>query len=376
MKEARRRTDSRRREIIQVSVVGILVNLFLGGLKAALGLASGSLALISDALNNITDSSSSLITIIGTKLAGKEPDRQHPFGHGRTEYLTGFLIGGIVFFTGAQALIGVVRSFWEGSRRESYTPVTMVIIAATIISKIVLGVYTQNAGKKYQSSALEASGADAKNDALVTLLTLLSVGIFYFTGFSVDKIAGTILSLFIMKTGAEVLRETVKKILGERVDGGLVRDIKALVRQGEGVVNCFDLVLNDYGPDYYTGSMNVEIEDNRSIGEMYPILHELQTQIYEKFRVYLVFGFYAVNVADPRYQKIVAVLKKYKEQESHLINYHGIVIDEKNTTIYCDLTRDFDITGEALTEEAEKRLSQVFPDYTIHINIDTEFTGE
>lgn len=376
MKEARRRTDSRRREIIQVSVVGILVNLFLGGLKAALGLASGSLALISDALNNITDSSSSLITIIGTKLAGKEPDRQHPFGHGRTEYLTGFLIGGIVFFTGAQALIGVVRSFWEGSRRESYTPVTMVIIAATIISKIVLGVYTQNAGKKYQSSALEASGADAKNDALVTLLTLLSVGIFYFTGFSVDKIAGTILSLFIMKTGAEVLRETVKKILGERVDGGLVRDIKALVRQGEGVVNCFDLVLNDYGPDYYTGSMNVEIEDNRSIGEMYPILHELQTQIYEKFRVYLVFGFYAVNVADPRYQKIVAVLKEYKEQESHLINYHGIVIDEKNTTIYCDLTRDFDITGEALTEEAEKRLSQVFPDYTIHINIDTEFTGE
>lgn len=376
MKEARRRTDSRRREIIQVSVVGILVNLFLGGLKAALGLASGSLALISDALNNITDSSSSLITIIGTKLAGKEPDRQHPFGHGRTEYLTGFLIGGIVFFTGAQALIGVVRSFWEGSRRESYTPVTMVIIAATIISKIVLGVYTQNAGKKYQSSALEASGADAKNDALVTLLTLLSVGIFYFTGFSVDKIAGTILSLFIMKTGAEVLRETVKKILGERVDGGLVRDIKALVRQGEGVVNCFDLVLNDYGPDYYTGSMNVEIEDNRSIGEMYPVLHELQTQIYEKFRVYLVFGFYAVNVADPRYQKIVAVLKEYKEQESHLINYHGIVIDEKNTTIYCDLTRDFDITGEALTEEAEKRLSQVFPDYTIHINIDTEFTGE
>ena len=376
MKEARRRTDSRRREIIQVSVVGILVNLFLGGLKAALGLASGSLALISDALNNITDSSSSLITIIGTKLAWKEPDRQHPFGHGRTEYLTGFLIGGIVFFTGAQALIGVVRSFWEGSRRESYTPVTMVIIATTIISKIVLGVYTQNAGKKYQSSALEASGADAKNDALVTLLTLLSVGIFYFTGFSVDKIAGTILSLFIMKTGAEVLQETVKKILGERVDGGLVRDIKALVRQGEGVVNCFDLVLNDYGPDYYTGSMNVEIEDNRSIGEMYPILHELQTQIYEKFRVYLVFGFYAVNVADPRYQKIVAVLKKYKEQESHLINYHGIVIDEKNTTIYCDLTRDFDITGEALTEEAEKRLSQVFPDYTIHINIDTEFTGE
>ena len=376
MKEARRRTDSRRREIIQVSVVGILVNLFLGGLKAALGLASGSLALISDALNNITDSSSSLITIIGTKLAGKEPDRQHPFGHGRTEYLTGFLIGGIVFFTGAQALIGVVRSFWEGSRRESYTPVTMVIIAATIISKIVLGVYTQNAGKKYQSSALEASGADAKNDALVTLLTLLSVGIFYFTGFSVDKIAGTILTLFIMKTGAEVLRETVKKILGERVDGGLVRDIKALVRQGEGVVNCFDLVLNDYGPDYYTGSMNVEIEDNRSIGEMYLILHELQTQIYEKFRVYLVFGFYAVNVADPRYQKIVAVLKEYKEQESHLINYHGIVIDEKNTTIYCDLTRDFDITGEALTEEAEKRLSQVFPDYTIHINIDTEFTGE
>lgn len=376
MKEARRHTDSRRREIIQVSVVGILVNLFLGGLKAALGLASGSLALISDALNNITDSSSSLITIIGTKLAGKEPDRQHPFGHGRTEYLTGFLIGGIVFFTGAQALIGVVRSFWEGSRRESYTPVTMVIIAATIISKIVLGVYTQNAGKKYQSSALEASGADAKNDALVTLLTLLSVGIFYFTGFSVDGIAGTILSLFIMKTGAEVLRETVKKILGERVDGGLVRDIKALVRQGEGVVNCFDLVLNDYGPDYYTGSMNVEIEDNRSIGEMYPVLHELQTQIYERFRVYLVFGFYAVNVADPRYQKIVAVLKEYKEQESHLINYHGIVIDEKNTTIYCDLTRDFDITGEALTEEAEKRLSQVFPDYTIHINIDTEFTGE
>ena len=367
--------QERRKKIIGVSVTGIVTNLFLGVLKAVLGALSGSVALVSDALNNITDSSSSLITIIGTKLAGKAPDKQHPFGHGRTEYLTSLLIGGIVFLTGFQSLISSAKAVFH-KEEMSTGVVTVIIIIATIVAKIILGTYTQNSGVKYNSGALQASGADAKNDAIVSVVTLISTAVYIFTKISIDGIAGIIISVFILKTAYEVLSDTVKKILGERVDGDMVRGIKEIARNTEGVINCFDLILNDYGPDFYTGSINVEIEDNRSIGEMYPILHEAQTKIYDKYNVFLVFGFYAVDVNDERYKKIKSLLKNYKENERHIINYHGIVIDEKDSTIYCDITRDFDIKAETVIENVNRILEEEFPKYKIHVNIDTEFAGE
>ena len=367
--------NERRKRIIGVSIIGIVTNLLLGALKAVLGILSGSIALVSDALNNITDSSSSLITIIGTKLAGKAPDKQHPFGHGRTEYLTSLLIGGIVFITGFQSLISSLKAIFNREEMSAST-VTAIIIIATIVAKIALGTFTENSGKKYNSGALIASGADAKNDAIVSLVTLISTLIYMFTKISVDGIAGVIISIFILKTAYEVLSDTVKKILGERVDGDMVRGIKEIVRNTEGVINCFDLILNDYGPDFYTGSINVEIEDSRSIGEMYPILHEAQTKIYEKYNAFLVFGFYSVDVNDERYIKIKSLLKNYKENERHIINYHGIVIDEKENTIYCDITRDFDIKSESVIENVNRILKEEFPKYKIHVNIDTEFAGE
>ena len=367
--------NERRKKIIGVSIIGIVANLLLGVLKAVLGLLSGSIALISDALNNITDSSSSLITIVGTKLAAKAPDKQHPFGHGRTEYLTSLLIGGIVFLTGFQSLISSVKAVFN--KEDINTDITtVIIIIATIAAKILLGTFTENSGKKLNSTALIASGADAKNDAVVSVVSLISSILYMFAKISVDGIAGVIISVFILKTAYEVLSDTIKKLLGERVDGEMVRGIKDIVRNTEGVINCFDLILNDYGPDFYTGSINVEIEDDRSIGEMYPILHEAQTKIYNKYNVFLVFGFYSVDVDDERYIKIKSLLKNYKENERHIINYHGIVIDEKDKTIYCDITRDFDITSETVIENVNRILKEEFPEYNIHVNIDTEFSGE
>lgn len=367
--------NERRKKIIGVSIIGIVANLLLGVLKAVLGLLSGSIALITDALNNITDSSSSLITIVGTKLAAKAPDKQHPFGHGRTEYLTSLLIGGIVFLTGFQSLISSVKAVFN--KEDINTDITtVIIIIATIAAKVLLGTFTENSGKKLNSTALIASGADARNDAVVSVVTLISSILYMFAKISVDGIAGVIISVFILKTAYEVLSDTIKKLLGERVDGEIVRGIKDIVRNTEGVINCFDLILNDYGPDFYTGSINVEIEDDRSIGEMYPILHEAQTKIYNKYNVFLVFGFYSVDVDDERYIKIKSLLKNYKENERHIINYHGIVIDEKDKTIYCDITRDFDITSETVIENVNRILKEEFPEYNIHVNIDTEFSGE
>ena len=367
--------NERRKKIIGVSIIGIVANLLLGVLKAVLGLLSGSIALISDALNNITDSSSSLITIVGTKLAAKAPDKQHPFGHGRTEYLTSLLIGGIVFLTGFQSLISSVKAVFN--KEDINTDITTaIIIIATISAKILLGTFTENSGKKLNSTALIASGADAKNDAVVSVVTLISTILYMFANISVDGIAGVIISVFILKTAYEVLSDTIKKILGERVDGEIVRGIKDIVRNTEGVINCFDLILNDYGPDFYTGSINVEIEDERSIGEMYPILHEAQTKIYNKYNVFLVFGFYAVDINDERYKKIKSLLQNYEDNERHIINYHGIVIDEKDMTIYCDLTKDFDIAPQTIIDNVNRILKAEFPRYNIHVNIDTEFTGE
>lgn len=225
--------NERRKRIIRVSLVGIVVNLMLGVLKASLGILSGSIALVSDALNNITDSSSSLITIVGTKPAGKAPDKQHPFGHGRTEYLTSLLIGGIVFLTGSQSLFGAVNAIFKREKEETGI-VAAIIIVFTIAAKIILRSYTEALGKKYNSTALQASGADAKNDAAVSLVTLISTVTYMLAKVSLDGVAGVTISLFILKTAYDVLSDTVKEILGERVAGDMVMGIRNHKKYGGG----------------------------------------------------------------------------------------------------------------------------------------------
>ena len=202
---------SRDRKIIRVSLVGIAANLLLAGFKVFVGLLSHSIAIILDAVNNLSDAASSVITIVGTKLAGRSPDKKHPFGHGRIEYLSAMTISLIVLYAGVTSLVESVKKIIHPETPD-YRPVTLVIVAVAVFVKIILGTYVKAQGEKLNSDSLVNSGEDAKLDSLISTATLAAALIFIFTKVSLEAWLGAVISVIIIKSGIEMLRETLSKI--------------------------------------------------------------------------------------------------------------------------------------------------------------------
>jgi cation diffusion facilitator family transporter len=218
---------SRSRTIVRTSVIGIAANAFLAAFKAVIGIISGSIAITLDAVNNVSDAASSVITIIGTKLAGKAPDRKHPFGYGRIEYLTAMIISVIVLYAGVTSLVESVKKIITPETPE-YSTVSLIIIGAAVVVKIILGRYVKSVGKKVNSDSLINSGEDATLDSIISAATLAAALIFIFTKVSLEAYLGAIISLVIIKSGIGMLRETLSKILGERADAELRRASRRL----------------------------------------------------------------------------------------------------------------------------------------------------
>ncbi|MBQ6574912.1 MAG: cation transporter [Lachnospiraceae bacterium] len=364
--------SQREKKITQVSIVGIVVNILLGVVKFVFGSLTKSIAIVSDAVNNLTDSSSSIITIIGTKLAAKKPTREHPFGYGRIEYLTSIIISVMILITGAEMLMSSIKAIIH-PEEVNYSIASIAILAVTVVVKTILGSYFQKNGRDIQSDALIASGADAKNDALVSLITIASAAIFLLTGFSLDAIAGAVISAFILKTGFDILKDTLDKILGERADAELAEAIKETVRSRPEILGAHDLILHNYGPGKNTGSMNVEIEHKTKLSDLYPMLHSLQNEIYTKYHTYLVFGVYSINKNHPKYKKLIKAIDSYLDGNTHCLGYHGLDIDDERKMLFCDFVLDFDTDRAAFKADTEKMFSELYPDYTIVVTIDTEF---
>jgi cation diffusion facilitator family transporter len=364
--------SAREKKIMRTSATGIITNILLAVTKIILGFISGSVAIMSDAVNNLTDSSSSLITIIGTHLAGKQPTRNHPFGYGRIEYLTSMLISVIVLVTGIEMTITSVKSIFKPEPVD-FSIITLVIITITIVVKIWLGLYTKRTGKSVDSGALAASGADAVNDAVVSAVTLASAVFYLITHISIDSYTSTIISLFVIKTGIDVLHETLGKILGERGNSNLAQNIKQEIAVESEIISAHDLILHNYGPDTNTGSINLEIDHTITIGEIYPVLHRLQTMIYQKYHAYIVFGLYAVDNDSPLSKEIRTLLSCFAAEEHHCIGFHGIDIDTVNKQIFCDIILDFNCNHAEICSTVMQLLKKKYGQYQVIVTVDTEF---
>ncbi|MBR0518011.1 MAG: cation transporter, partial [Firmicutes bacterium] len=253
--------------IIRTSITGIIANVFLAAFKAFVGMASHSVAVVMDAVNNLSDALSSLITIIGTKLAGRAPDKKHPMGHGRTEYLSAAIISIIVLYAGVTAFVESVKKIIHPETPD-YSKLSLLIIAVAVVVKILLGLYVKKTGEKVDSDALVASGSDALFDSIISGSTLVAALIFITTGKSLESWLGAVIALFIIKSGIEMLRDTLSKILGERADAELAREIKATVTAYPEISGAYDLVLHNYGPDTNLASVHLELPDTMMVKEV------------------------------------------------------------------------------------------------------------
>ena len=372
-----RTVDQREKTIVRISIIGIVANVFLAAFKAVIGLVSNSIAIVMDAVNNISDAGSSLITIIGTKMAGRQPDKKHPFGYGRIEYLSAMIISVIVLYAGITSLIESVKKIINPDTPD-YSVVSLVIVAVAVVVKIVLGQYVKSVGKKVNSSSLVNSGEDASLDSVISASTLLAAGIFLFFHISLEAWLGAIISLVIIKSGFEMLKETISQILGERNDPDLARSIKETVTSFPDVQGAYDLVLNNYGPDAWNGSVHIEVPDTYSADRLDQLIRSIQVKVYEEYRVILTaIGVYSVNTKD---EYIIEAKKRVTEivfSHPHVLQMHGFYMDKEKKTMRFDLVLSFDSPDRTKAfKDIHDDVQKEYPDYTLQMAMDTDFSEE
>lgn len=364
----------RKKAITRTSIIGILANLILAAFKAGAGLLSGSVAIVLDALNNLTDALSSVITIVGVKLAAKRPNARHPFGYGRMEYFSTLLISVLILYAGVTSLIEAVNAIIHPELPD-YSAVTILIVIVSVGVKLFLGWYVKKQGKRYNSDALVASGSDAALDALSSASTLLPAVVALLFHISIDGIIAAVIAVLILRVGMEMLFSSIGSVLGNRSDSEISKSIKSTVRSVPGVLGAFDLVLHNYGPDHALGSIHVEIPDTMTAADIHRMTMQIQDRISEKFHIFLTVGIYAVDQSDPEKVAMREEIIRLCTALDGAINAHGIRIDSDAMRIKLDITVDFSVHDkDAFCREAAQKIEAAYPDYTVLPSLDTNYS--
>lgn len=350
---------TRQEKIVKTSIIGIVVNLILVAFKATIGILVNSIAITLDAVNNLTDALSSIITIIGTKLAGKAPDKNHPYGYGRIEYFSSVIIAAIVLWAGITAFMESWPKIFRPDA-TSYTTVSLIIIAVAVVVKIGLGKYVKNVGEEINSQALVASGSDAFFDAILSLSTLIAAIISIFWHISLEGILGVIISIVIIKASIDMLRETVDSMIGSRVDSELSKKIKSSICEVPGVYGAYDLSLHNYGPEDMQGSVHVEVDDTLTALEIHNLSRTISTKIFEEFSIILTVGIYARN---DKYQDIRSDLDNIVKEYEEIIEIHGFIVYEDMNLATFDLIVDFDSDREKIKSEVLDKIKSKHPQF-------------
>lgn len=359
--------------IAVASGIGIIVNLLIAAVKILIGLAASSIAIISEGANNATDALSSVLTLIGTKVAGKHPDRNHPFGYRRIEYLTGLVVSVLILVTGIEMLISSVKLVFE-PEPLSVSFVSIGIIAVSAVIKFFVGVYMIRMGKKTGSSALEAVGIEGRNDSFASVISIVSALIFLFFDVSLDAYAGILISALIVKAGCGVLKETLSELIGRAGEKELADKLYKEIRKTDGIIGAADMMLHNYGPDTWSGSVNLEIDHKKNIGEVYQFLRELQLRLMREYSVVMVFGIYGVDNDNPGIKAIRTEITSFIKQKEHLKSFHALYLEPKSNTLYCDFVVDYELQDwDGLRKEFAAYMMERWPQYHLELTIETEY---
>ncbi len=364
----------RHSQIIRTSWIGIAANVLLAVFKAVVGLVAGSVAIVMDAVNNLSDALSSVITIVGTKLSARPADREHPFGFGRVEYFSAIVIALIVLAAGVTSLVESVKKIIEPTT-PSYTTVTLVVIIVAIAVKLLLGRYVKHKGRQLNSDALVASGSDALFDAIITLATLVSAGIMLLWNVSIDGYLGALISLVIIKAGFEMLASPINELLGKKVSPELVRQIKHDVAGLDGVHGVFDLILHNYGPDVMIGSLHIGVDDTMSAHDIHGLTRGISTMMYQRYGIIMTVGIYANATGNGPVAELQATVTQRLLAHKEIVQVHGFYYSEPDKMLSVDVVPDITVHDDAaLISTLAAELQPLAPDKQIVIVVDHNYS--
>ncbi|MBO4807207.1 MAG: cation transporter [Paludibacteraceae bacterium] len=361
-------------QIIRTSWIGIVANVLLAAFKAGVGVISNSVAIVMDAVNNLSDALSSVITIVGTKLSQRPADRKHPFGFGRIEYFSAILIAVIVLSAGIISLIESVKKIFDPTE-PSYTKVTLIVIVVAIIVKLVLGRYVKRKGEQLKSDALIASGSDALFDAVITLATLISAGVMLIWNVSLDGILGTLISAVIIKAGIEMLASPVNELLGTSISAEFASQIKKEASEFEGVHGVYDLILHNYGPDVKIGSLHISVYDTMSAHDIHGLTRKISMQMHERHGIIMTVGVYSVATGENKQAELQAKVMHIIAAHKEIVQVHGLYYSEKDNMLSVDVVPDVSIHDDAaLIRQLTEELQPLVPSTQVIVVVDHNYS--
>lgn len=346
----------------QACIVGIITNIGLFILKFILGSMMVSVAVVADGFNNLSDAASSIVSLIGFKVAGKKPDAKHPFGYGRIEYISALVVSFLILTTG----LSVIKdSFSNIIKPEtlSVTTVGFIGLGISVIAKIILGLYTKSLGKKIDSVSLIASGTDALNDVVVTFATIVSMIIFTVFKINIDGYIGCIVALFIIKAGIEVVTDALGPLLGQPADKEIVDKIEELILAGEGIVGVHDLVVHNYGPGRIFASAHAEIPSDCDLLRMHDIIDQIENEIYKELNIEITIHFDPIDVNNKKLslmkEKIAVIVKDIDDT----LKFHDfrMVSGHSHTNLIFDIVYPYGckFKEEEILQQIEKKIGEL-----------------
>lgn len=367
-------SSERETAIVRTSAIGIAANVALAAFKAAVGILSNSIAVTLDAVNNLSDAISSIITIVGTKLSNKKADREHPFGHGRIEYITTTVIAAIIMYAGISSLIKSIQGIMDPVTPD-YSPLSLVIIAVAVLVKIILGHYVRSVGNRVNSDTLIASGSDALFDATLSTSVLTAALIFIFTKISLEAYVGVVISGFIIKASIELLQGSIKEIIGMRPDAALSTLIYDIVKEDPDAEGVYDLIIHNYGPDRFVGSFHTEVLDTTSAIEIDTMIRRLSTEIYKQTSgkiIIAAIGIYARNTTDNRIVKMRTEVTEMALAHEGVLQVHGFIADIENQFMAFDAVIEFGYDGKQIVHDIIHEVEAAYPDMNVSVLLDRD----
>ena len=362
----------REKTIVKTSIIGIAANVLLVGFKAFVGIVTNSIAVILDAVNNLSDALSSVVTIIGAKLGAKQPDKKHPLGYGRIEYLSSMIVAALVLYAGITSLVESLKKIINPEAAD-YNTVSIIIISVAIVVKLILGLYVKKQGKKVNSVALTASGSDALFDAILSSSVLASAIVYLIWGLSLEAYVGVVIAGFIIKAGIEMMIEMLGDIIGKREDAETTKELKEIICAEDAVLGAYDITLFNYGPNKYYGSVHIELPDNLSVDDVDRISRKIQTNVFHKTGVILTgIGIYSYNTSDDEAAQMRNSVRKAVMTHDWALQMHGFYADTEKKTVRFDVVVSFEVDRKEALETLYGEIKALYPDYDVLIVPDVD----
>lgn len=373
--EMRSLTVQRERIIVKTSTVGIVTNILLASFKVFVGVLANSIAVILDGVNNFSDALSSVITIIGAKLAGKKPDKKHPLGHGRLEYLSAMLVSALVLYAGAVSLVESIKKIIH-PEVPVYSALTLAILAVAVVIKLLLGRYVKKQGEKVKSGALIASGSDASFDAILSASVLVCALLYLWGHISLEGYVGLVISGVIMKAGWGMLQETLNDILGRRADPEVVRQVKQIILKEPQVHGVYDLFINNYGPNKNYASLHIEIDDTLTAAQVDALTRQIETRVYRQTGIILTgVGVYARNTSNSEAAQLRNQVQKIVLTHDWALQMHGFYLDTAHKKMQFDVVLSFEVDRQEALQILTREVQQRCPGYQVQITPDLDIAS-